>query len=720
MPAPGGEANEVERLKSLLFSPETARLTQAERQIQGLENWVGDAPRLEAATAGILVDALRRAEVARHRELAAALAPVVVAAIRAEIQNSRDMMVEALYPITGRLVAAAVANAFRELIEAINQRVDALVSTNSWRLRFKSLATGRSVAEIALAEARSPIFERLLLLERGSGRLIAQWRPAGARADNPDLISGLIAAITEFASNALSERHGELRTLDLGPSQLFLRASSRVILAAEAVGEIGRPDREQLDAGFLEFVDRHDRGAPVAEADLAALAAHIVQPPARSGKSGRAKWIVIGLLVALGLAAALAGPVQRWRRGAQIEAAYRGALRADPELSVYPLTMRERWGAGQVTIRGLANSQASLDRLVAALTTAAAPMAVVPEVRIVAGVAEARQAREAGAREVAALAGLTARVDAIEAGLARTSAAVEKAAGAAEGARSEAAAGIAAVRAEAGAETAQLEAAISGAEARAKDARQSLAGEAEARSSRQGAEISALRGELEAVRARLSAPGADRRSRAGLGRILPRSRRCAGRPVRGRRDARCARPGDPGNRSRRAGRRLCRRHRQRRRQYRDLPPARPARRENADRARCAGGRTRPRRPRRPDADRGIDAGRPRAQPARRIRTPVSGRAGAVSAAAKVMLLGDIGVGKSSLARRLVFDRFESDYKSTIGVDVLSCDVLTALGPLRLILWDTDGDFGMSIFETVYSRAPRPPSSSPTPPVRPRR
>ena len=73
----------------------------------------------------------------------------------------------------------------------------------------------------------------------------------------------------------------------------------------------------------------------------------------------------------------------------------------------------------------------------------------------------------------------------------------------------------------------------------------------------------------------------------------------------------------------------------------------------------------------------------------------------MSAAAKVMLLGDIGVGKSSLARRLVFDRFETDYKSTIGVDVLSCDVLTALGPLRLILWDTDGDFGMSVFETVY-------------------
>ena len=75
--------------------------------------------------------------------------------------------------------------------------------------------------------------------------------------------------------------------------------------------------------------------------------------------------------------------------------------------------------------------------------------------------------------------------------------------------------------------------------------------------------------------------------------------------------------------------------------------------------------------------------------------------------AKVMLLGDIGVGKSSLARRLVFDRFESEYKTTLGVDVLTHDVdLGQAGveaKLRLILWDTDGDFGVRIFETVYVR-----------------
>ena len=68
-----------------------------------------------------------------------------------------------------------------------------------------------------------------------------------------------------------------------------------------------------------------------------------------------------------------------------------------------------------------------------------------------------------------------------------------------------------------------------------------------------------------------------------------------------------------------------------------------------------------------------------------------------------MLLGDIGVGKSSLARRLVFDRFDSEYKTTIGVDVMSHDVDCGGQKLRMILWDTDGDFGQHIFETAYAR-----------------
>ncbi|WP_375785616.1 Rab family GTPase [Bradyrhizobium sp. Pha-3] len=71
--------------------------------------------------------------------------------------------------------------------------------------------------------------------------------------------------------------------------------------------------------------------------------------------------------------------------------------------------------------------------------------------------------------------------------------------------------------------------------------------------------------------------------------------------------------------------------------------------------------------------------------------------------AKVMLLGDMGVGKTSILYRLIYNRFEGQYKSTLGVEILSYDVVPADGsdPMRLVLWDTDGDFGTQIFDTVY-------------------
>lgn len=71
-------------------------------------------------------------------------------------------------------------------------------------------------------------------------------------------------------------------------------------------------------------------------------------------------------------------------------------------------------------------------------------------------------------------------------------------------------------------------------------------------------------------------------------------------------------------------------------------------------------------------------------------------------ASKVMLLGEIGVGKSSLARRLSFDRFDSTYKPTIGVEIYRHLVAEIDGePATLILWDTDGNFGDAVLRHVY-------------------
>ena len=72
---------------------------------------------------------------------------------------------------------------------------------------------------------------------------------------------------------------------------------------------------------------------------------------------------------------------------------------------------------------------------------------------------------------------------------------------------------------------------------------------------------------------------------------------------------------------------------------------------------------------------------------------------------KLMLLGEIGVGKTSLIRRMVDGRFETEYKSTFGVELYRVPI-TRAGPggdqaIELIVWDTDGNVGSSIFRHVY-------------------
>ena len=72
---------------------------------------------------------------------------------------------------------------------------------------------------------------------------------------------------------------------------------------------------------------------------------------------------------------------------------------------------------------------------------------------------------------------------------------------------------------------------------------------------------------------------------------------------------------------------------------------------------------------------------------------------------KVMLLGEMAVGKTSIANRLAFDRFGESYKSTIGTDIYVYDVEAPPGDklFRFLIWDTDGSFEDAMFRSHCMR-----------------
>lgn len=368
---------EIDRLKKLLFQPEEQRLAALQATVDALNQRLGTPARMEAATAEIIVEALRRAEIEQPREMASAIAPMVVSAIRNEIRNSRDMMVEALYPITGRMVSAAVANAFRELVLILQQRIDALTSTAQWRWRMRAWMTGRPVSEIAMAEAGVFRLNRLMLIERGSGRLMAAWHADADDHRSPELISGMISAITDFSVQALAGA-GELRTLDFGGREIVVRASPRTIVAAECAGVLGPGNNAAIDEAFLKLVDAIDHGRPADEGALKRLA-EALQPEAAPAKPSRSSALVLGgvaAVAAIAMAWIAAVAVIHWQFETKVAAAHAASIAARAELKAYPLELSFDHARKTVRLQGLYPATLDPENVTGPLRLAAAPYRV--------------------------------------------------------------------------------------------------------------------------------------------------------------------------------------------------------------------------------------------------------------------------------------------------------------------------------------------------------
>ena len=74
---------------------------------------------------------------------------------------------------------------------------------------------------------------------------------------------------------------------------------------------------------------------------------------------------------------------------------------------------------------------------------------------------------------------------------------------------------------------------------------------------------------------------------------------------------------------------------------------------------------------------------------------------ATATARKVCLLGDFGVGKTSLVARFVRNTYSDKYLTTVGVKVDSKLVERPGGAIKLVIWDIAGKSGLDLLNQSY-------------------
>ncbi len=71
---------------------------------------------------------------------------------------------------------------------------------------------------------------------------------------------------------------------------------------------------------------------------------------------------------------------------------------------------------------------------------------------------------------------------------------------------------------------------------------------------------------------------------------------------------------------------------------------------------------------------------------------------------KILLLGDGGVGKTSLLRRFIDNTFDPDYQSTIGVQFMTRVVKFDNKNVKLVIWDIAGQSRHTTYRHLYYKA----------------
>jgi small GTP-binding protein len=68
---------------------------------------------------------------------------------------------------------------------------------------------------------------------------------------------------------------------------------------------------------------------------------------------------------------------------------------------------------------------------------------------------------------------------------------------------------------------------------------------------------------------------------------------------------------------------------------------------------------------------------------------------------KICLLGDFGVGKTSLVHRFVEGRFDDKYLSTVGVKISRKVLKRSYGEMNMLVWDLAGGNGFETSSSTY-------------------
>jgi OOP family OmpA-OmpF porin len=168
--------------------------------------------------------------------LGEALAPVVDKAIEKSIRENPNHITNVIFPIMGPAIRKAVSSALSEMVQSLNTLLEQSLTFKSLNWRIKAWRSGMPYAQYVLLQTVKYRVEQVLLVHRETGLLLHSVTASEIQAQDPELVSSMLTAISDFVSDSFSSEEDTLERIRFGHLELHVMVGPQAILAIAVRG----------------------------------------------------------------------------------------------------------------------------------------------------------------------------------------------------------------------------------------------------------------------------------------------------------------------------------------------------------------------------------------------------------------------------------------------------------------------------------------------------
>ena len=166
-----------------------------------------------------------------------ALVPSIEDAIRVSAKRDPTRLANALFPVMGPAIRESVAETVSAMMQQVNQLLENSFSARSVKWRINAFRTKRSFAEVMLAETVLYQVEQVFLIHRESSLLINHLTSANAIVKDPDMVSSMLTAVTDFVKDSfVVDKQQNVKSIKFGQLNLLFEAGPHAIIVVAVRG----------------------------------------------------------------------------------------------------------------------------------------------------------------------------------------------------------------------------------------------------------------------------------------------------------------------------------------------------------------------------------------------------------------------------------------------------------------------------------------------------